>query len=275
MKTHVPTITLLLATLAACRSTVFPIVPVENPQAALRGVEVVRAGTYSLGKMATQRDASGVLQNAIPNPRFVQRAATIRAKIGVTFGFQFKVTGVPDGAWVTLRIVTRYPRPGATPPGAAHPLRITEQSLRRKLNRVIEAGYTLQEPWELIPGRWAIEVWSGDRKLGEQEFTLVPESSTGPFRFELYVPDLGETYVGYPLAESGHAAECHDLVLSKRMQRRLRGHADSIVEFDGYYVPDPPPGVLLERMNGRRWHGRICRLEAIFVRHIRIRRHVD
>ncbi len=85
--------------------------------------------------MATQRDASGVLQNAIPNPRFVQRAATIRAKIGVTFGFQFKVTGVPDGAWVTLRIVTRYPRPGATPPGAAHPLRITEQSLRRKLDR--------------------------------------------------------------------------------------------------------------------------------------------
>jgi len=124
-------------------------------------------------------------------------------------------------------------------------------------------------------GPLAIEVWSGDRKLGEQEFTLVPESSTGPFRFELYVPDLAGAYVGYPLAESGHAAECHDLVLSKRMQRRLRAHTDSIVEFDGSYVPDAPPGVLVDRVNGRRWHGRICRLEAIFVKRIRVRRHVD
>jgi hypothetical protein len=273
MKPHVSALALLLATVAACHSTVFPIVPAVNPRAEIRGFEVVRAGTYSLGNMSTKRDASGVLQSAVPDPRFVQRARTVRAKIGVTFGFQFKINGAPDGGLVTLRIVTRYPRPGAMPPGAAHPLRTTEQPLRRKLNHVIEAGYTLQEPWELIPGRWAIEVWSGDRKLGQQEFTLVPESSTGPFRFELYVAEREGAYVGYPLAESGHTAECHDLILSKRMKRRLRGHADSIVEFDGSYVPDAPPGILLERVNGRRWHGRTCRLEAIFVRHIRIRRY--
>lgn len=272
MKPHVPALALLLAALGACRSSPFPIVPADSPHVSIRGFEAARAGTYSLGKLATQRDARGVLENAVRDTRFIQQAVTVRATIGATFGFQFKITGVPDGASITLRLLTRYPKPGATPPGAAHPLRMTEQSVRRKLNRVIEAGYTLQEPWELIPGRWAIEVWSGNRKLGEQEFILVPESSTGPFRFELYVPDRAGTFLGYPLAESGHAAECHDLILSGWMKRQLRGHADSIVEFDGHYVPDAPPGVLLERMNGRRWHGRTCRLEPVFVTHMRIRR---
>ena len=40
------------------------------------------------------------------------------------------------------------------------------------------------------------------------------------------------------------------------------------VELDGYYVPDAPPAVLLERVNGRHWNGRTCPLEAIFVTHI-------
>jgi hypothetical protein len=27
--------------------------------------------------------------------------------------------------------------------------------------------------YELLPGRWTFEIWYGDRKLGEQSFTVV------------------------------------------------------------------------------------------------------
>ena len=35
-------------------------------------------------------------------------------------------------------------------------------------------GYGLDQPWEMIPGKWRFEIWSGDRLLAEQSFTVVP-----------------------------------------------------------------------------------------------------
>jgi hypothetical protein len=43
------------------------------------------------------------------------------------------------------------------------------------MNRVRFTGYTLAEPWELMPGKWVISIWQGNRKLGEQQFTVVKE----------------------------------------------------------------------------------------------------
>lgn len=39
-----------------------------------------------------------------------------------------------------------------------------------------EAGYVdygFDDPWELVPGTWTIELWHGDRKLATQSFTVV------------------------------------------------------------------------------------------------------
>jgi hypothetical protein len=32
--------------------------------------------------------------------------------------------------------------------------------------------YTLDEAWEVVPGRWQFEFWHGDRQLKQQEFCL-------------------------------------------------------------------------------------------------------
>ena len=253
---------------------VVPAIPIaDDPNADVQSFEVVRAGIYESEVLSSRRDAMGILQNATAGEQLLYGTTRIPAKIGVDFGLDFKVTGVPDGAWVTLRVVTRYPEPGATPPGAAKPILTAARPLHRRLNQESHTGYLLQEPWELIPGKWAIEFWLGDRKLGEQEFTLVVDTRGDSFSGELFVEDLEGAYVGHPPTGPRGRSDCHDLILSERMKRQIRGRTDAIFELDGSYVPDAPDGVVLERVGGRRWHGRkICREPAIFVNHIRLRK---
>ena len=145
----------------------------EAPQ--VEGFEVVRVGIYTSDVTSTERDANGVLQNVIANSRLALNTTTIPAKLGVSFGFEFKITGQPDGAVVTIRKETHYPEPGAMPPGATKPLLVNSKMTNRALNEVSFSSYRLEESWELMPGKWAFEFWLGDRKLGEQEFTLVTQ----------------------------------------------------------------------------------------------------
>ena len=149
--------------------------PAAAQQPAVRGFVVVEKGMYTRAVVSSQRDSNGVVQNVVSDPQLVLGTKQIPAKLGVSFGFRFFLTGTPPGAKVTMRKEVRYPAPGARPPGSASPLVLSSVSTDVPLNRVRFTGYTLAEPWELIPGRWVISLWAGDRKLGEQEFTVVKE----------------------------------------------------------------------------------------------------
>lgn len=140
----------------------------------VKGVELIRFGIYTLDVASSERDSNGVLQNVVQNPRLALSTTTVPAKIGVTFGIEYKVVGTPDGAQIEMRKVTRFPAPGAKPPGASQALTSNARPVTRVLNQVHFSSYTLEEPWELLTGTWAIELWYEDRKIGEQQFTLVP-----------------------------------------------------------------------------------------------------
>jgi hypothetical protein len=141
----------------------------------VRGFVVVEKGMYTRQVVSSERDSSGVVQNVVSDPQLVRGTKQIPAKLGVSFGFRFFLTGTPAGAKVTMRKEIRYPAPGARPPGSASPLALSSVSTDVPLNRTRFTGYTLAEPWELIPGRWVISLWVGNRKLGEQEFMVVKE----------------------------------------------------------------------------------------------------
>jgi hypothetical protein len=38
-------------------------------------------------------------------------------------------------------------------------------------------GYAFDEPWEVVPGVWTIEIWQGDRKLLERSFTIQTDAA--------------------------------------------------------------------------------------------------
>jgi hypothetical protein len=136
-----------------------------SAQPEIQGCEIRDVGIYSVETKPGQPE---VIDKA-----HLERATTsIPLKLGVQFGFTIKITGSPDGTFVTIRKSTHYPAPGARPPESKAPILVNSSSLDRSLNRYYLSSYELEEPWELIPGKWLFEFWSGDRKLCEQEFTL-------------------------------------------------------------------------------------------------------
>lgn len=137
-------------------------------------IEVLEYGIYQASVAYSERDANWVLQSRVGDVRHVKRTRTVPAKLGVRFGFGYVVVGSPQGAKVTLRKVTRFPPPGLKSPAAKEALKFSEVAVTRTIGR--EAGYVdygFDDPWELVPGRWTIELWLGERRLAAQSFTVV------------------------------------------------------------------------------------------------------
>ena len=137
--------------------------------------EVTQAGIYAPYVVRSKRDASGVIQNMVLEPKLAKATTIIPARIGISFGFRYRVSGKPPGKTIVVRKETHYPAPGAKPPGSKAVLTVNSTQTNVRLNNVLFSGYTLAEPWELIPGKWVFSFWLGDRKLGEQEFTIVAQ----------------------------------------------------------------------------------------------------
>jgi hypothetical protein len=137
-------------------------------------IQVLEYGLYEASVAYSERDANWLLQSRVGDVRHVKRTRTVPAKLGVRFGFGYVVVGSPEGAKVTLRKVTRFPPPGLKSPAAKEALKFSEVAVTRTIGR--EAGYVdygFDDPWELAPGRWTIELWLGDRRLTSQSFTVV------------------------------------------------------------------------------------------------------
>jgi len=136
-------------------------------------IEVVEYGIYTVSLVHAERDAKGILQSSLSNIQHVETTRMVPAKIGVRFGFRFVVVGTPKDAKVTLRKITHFPPGGLQPPGSKEALSRSETTMTRTIGG--EARYTdygFDDPWELVPGPWTIELWYGDRKLASQSFTV-------------------------------------------------------------------------------------------------------
>ena len=129
---------------------------------------------------------SGTTESAVPDPsaaagkieraeklRLVASTRSVPAEKGVRFGFHFKVAGAPPGTVVPLRMVTIFPMGGLRNPAAAQPQRQNEYVLGVAIGAGGYGGYLMSEDWEVVPGIWTFQIWSGDRKMSEQHFMVM------------------------------------------------------------------------------------------------------
>jgi len=151
--------------------------PVRAQPVQVNGCKIVRAGLYATDEgSSASRDSNGVLiHSGMSTARLALSTTTIPAKAGVKFGFEYMLTGSPDAAKVTVRDELHYPAPGGMPPGASQPLLVAPSGDDASINRSFYSGYTLEEPWELLPGKWEFQIWLGNRELCSQEFKLTAE----------------------------------------------------------------------------------------------------
>ncbi|MBI3548095.1 MAG: DUF3859 domain-containing protein [Elusimicrobia bacterium] len=140
-------------------------------------IEIVEAGIYKVEVASRERvdGLAGGKLSIVKNSTLLKATTTIPMKIGTTFGIRYKVIGSPDGSKAELKIVTNYPKEGVRDPGQKRTLYASTYPVNKTIGLVTYKSYTLEEGWELVPGRWSFEVWYGDKKMAEQEFTIVAQ----------------------------------------------------------------------------------------------------
>ncbi len=71
-----------------------------------------------------------------------------------------------------LRTVWKIPEPGTRNPHNNNIYRESTSNFTVKTDEIVLRGFGFDEPWEVVPGVWTLQVWQGDRKLLEQSFTI-------------------------------------------------------------------------------------------------------
>lgn len=144
----------------------------------VQGIDVLDYGIYTADKTASKTNDLGLTHDIVNNIQLVAYTKTISAQIGIKFGFRYTIEGAPEYAKVTVKQVTIYPPAGVMSPTKGLLNTNTFLSTQEIGTTGIFAGYGVNDPWELVPGTWTIQLWIGDRKFAEQSFTLVIQEAT-------------------------------------------------------------------------------------------------
>lgn len=149
--------------------------PAAAQQPQVTGLEILHAGIYAIEPGQETRDDKGVLVGPVKSAKLAVSTTRVPAKLGASFGIEYRLIGAPAGAKVTVKEGVRYPAPGAHPASTGQLVAFDSSDTTLAINGSNTSLYTIEEPWEVLPGTWVFEIWLGDRKLGEQTFTLVAE----------------------------------------------------------------------------------------------------
>lgn len=138
-------------------------------------IEIVEYGIFQrqVRSRAADPNSPGGEALTVGSVRLIQSTTTIPARIGTAFGFRYRVIGQPAGSQVALKIVSHFPPPGFVNSTTKQMQLRYEQSVTKLIGDVVYTGWVLDEPSDLIAGKWIIEIWYGNRKLVEQHFTAV------------------------------------------------------------------------------------------------------
>lgn len=137
-------------------------------------IDIVEYGIYTADKQACHRDDQDIERCDRVNVRHAATTWTVPAQLGVEFGLKYRVIGAPSGVKVVMKRDWLLPEPGFHPPGS-QPINRLDRTDTGTIGDVIFVSYGFDDPWELVPGPWVLEIWYSGRKITSQTFTIVKQ----------------------------------------------------------------------------------------------------
>ncbi len=156
--------------LAFLALTLFACVPGSVRAQEVRSIEIVEYGIYTADITSTERLPNGLESNTLANICHVATSMTVPAKLGVHFGFRYRVDGASAGQVVEIRKVVQFPT-SITPRGTQRPVAAYEHTSKRQVGATSFTGYGFDHPHELVQGSWTFQIWHEQRKHAELVFT--------------------------------------------------------------------------------------------------------
>lgn len=145
----------------------------SQPRGSVEEIDVLDHGIYEPMKGKLPK---GVPPYTSDDVQLVGVTDFIPAQLGIEFGFRYKIVGHPRGAPIAIKTVILFPSPGAVSPrdGLLHASTLVKNE---RIGGVKAIAYRLDEPWELVPGIWTIQLWVGSQKFAEHSFTMKPRQT--------------------------------------------------------------------------------------------------
>jgi hypothetical protein len=137
-------------------------------------VEVYEFGTYTSGdgtEIGTTRQ--GIVRSQTSGIRQLEETRKVLGRIGVEFGFRYRLTGPRPGAFVPLTIIAKFPPPGVLARDSQKPIVQDDYADATTAGKEDFLTWTFEMRSDLVPGIWTFEIWSGNEKLAEQSFEVI------------------------------------------------------------------------------------------------------
>ncbi len=134
-------------------------------------VEIIDYGIYETGIRTTVPmpiSVSGKM-NVVASVRLTEKTREVVGQLGTSFGFRYRIHGVPPGANVTIR--TRHPR--LTNPETGKSMNYGEREQETAPGSERYTGFSFDATYEIAEGEWAFQILYEGRIIGEQKFKVI------------------------------------------------------------------------------------------------------
>ena len=161
----------LFAVAAALALLAPPVLAPARAMAEPPRVEILDHGIYATGTRTTVPmpiSVSGKM-NLVSNVRLTEKTREVMGQLGTSFGFRYRIHGVPDGANITIR--TRHPR--LTNPETGKSMTFGERDQPVTDGGERYTGYSFDASYEIAEGEWSFQIIYEGRVIGEQKFKIV------------------------------------------------------------------------------------------------------
>jgi len=142
-------------------------------------IDIVTRGIYAIAikeTVAAPGTAAGA-NHRLEKPTLTESTQTIPARVGLWFGFEFRIVGLPADGSAILKRTTIYPDGGVRNPATGKAVTRDEVTDTYKADGVPFVGFRFDHDWEMVPGIWTIEVSQDGKTLASQSFTVTKDSA--------------------------------------------------------------------------------------------------
>jgi Domain of unknown function (DUF3859) len=152
------------------------LLPVLQSFAEVTSVDLINCGQIVKTPPVAQQEEKKTVHNYVnvmdelETPTFLPGCPNIKAKVGTQFGIQVQVNGGP--ALEVVDMTTRVTHPLMKNPITGRESTVDEWPSPMNYGYARYAGWVMEEPWELLPGKWKIEILHKDKVMIEKEFNI-------------------------------------------------------------------------------------------------------
>lgn len=139
----------------------------------VRSVQLVEYGMFRKTQVQDDATAPNTVtghMHGVADAILLQRTTDIHAERGTSFGMRIRLVGQPDG--LIVRCTAKCIHPKYKDAATGRTSDTEEWPNYVPIGRPTYIGYTFDNDWEVVPGRWTIQVFACSRLKAEQTFTI-------------------------------------------------------------------------------------------------------